>query len=112
MTVAEAIRQIRREAGRLSTTAKVLEQVQRDLAAPSADAIREIAAGGHPLTAEARLVAVLQEARRGLDNLESDLRYATSKRMLRRLDEDRKTGTRPTEAELRLISEALEALHV
>lgn len=74
MTIEEAVRQIRREAGRLGSAVKVLEQIQRAIEAPAEEEVRQMEAGARPLSAEAHLMGVLLEALRGLENVESDLR--------------------------------------
>jgi hypothetical protein len=94
MTEEEAIRQVRRAAGRLGRIEKGLEQLQWILALFLADALPEIAAGRLPLTAEARLVVALQNALCSLDGAESELRYAASRRRRRRLEGERKTDRR------------------
>ena len=108
MTVDEAIRQIRREAGRLGRTARVLEQIQRAIEPPSAAEVGQMAAGRRPLTAEAHLLGVLQDALRAVENLESDLRYAARKKTLQGLEEEWRKHGRPSEAEMRSIQAALE----
>jgi hypothetical protein len=110
MTVEEAVRQIRRGAGRLRETQKILEQVQRAIAAPSAQEVREMADGTHPLSAEAHLLGVIQDALRALENVETDLRFAAAKRTRQRLEREWKRGKLPHGLEIRSIEAALAAL--
>ena len=94
MTEEEAIRQVRRAAGRLGRIEKGLEQLQEILAMSLADALCELTAGRLPLPKTARLVVALQNALCRLDGAESDLRYAASRRRLRRLEKALKTERR------------------
>jgi hypothetical protein len=112
MTVEEAVPQIRRVARRLGRTAKALEQIQSDLVSASLDSLREIAAGGRPITVEAYLVAVLQVTIVKLDILEWDLRHAVRKQTLQWVEKNRKAGTMATAAEREDISAALKARRV
>jgi hypothetical protein len=110
VTVDEAVRRIRRGAGQLRETQKIFEQVQRAIAAPSAEEVREMADGTRPLSFEAHLLGTLQDALRALENVETDLRFAASKRTGQRLEAEWKRGKRPHEQEIRSIQAALAAL--
>jgi hypothetical protein len=92
VTVEEAVRQIRRGARRLRETQQLLEGVQRAIAAPSAQEVREMAAGSRALSAEAHLIGALQDALRELENVETDLRCAAEKRTKLRLEKAWKRG--------------------
>jgi hypothetical protein len=109
MTVEEAIRRIRREAGRLADVRTVLEQVQAALAAPLPEEVEEMAAGNRPVSAEAHLLGALQAAIVDVENVEEDLRFAVSRDALRRLEEDWKRGRRPDSRDLRRLRSALDA---
>jgi len=109
MTGEEAVRQVRREAGRLRAVRTVLEQVQADLPAPSPEELAEMANGERPVSAEAHLLGILQAAIRELENAEDDLRYAVSTRALSRLQKDWQRGDLPDELDLRRMRAALSA---
>ena len=106
LTVEEAIRLIRREAGRLSRTQSALEQIQRAIEAPSADELRRMEEGTRLLSIEAHVIARLQWAILEVERVEKDLRYSLWKSTLLALAEP---GTRATEEDLSLIRAALEA---
>jgi hypothetical protein len=110
LTVDEVVRKIRRGAGQLRETQQILEQVQRAIAAPSAEEVREMADGARPLSFEAHLLGVLQDAIRALENVETDLRFAAAKKTRQRLEREWKRGKRPHELEIRSIEAALAAL--
>jgi len=109
MTVAEAVRQIRREAGAVGKARQALERVQAAIAAPLPEEVAAMAEGSRPVSAEAHLIGILQAAIVELENVEEDLRYLVGKDALRRLEEDWKRGSRPNRREIRCLQAALEA---
>src|SRR6185295_7308005 len=88
MTVKEAVRQARREAGRLREARTVLERVQAAVTAPSPEELAEMERGERPVSAEAHLLGVLEEAIGGLENVENDLRFTLSAKALWDLEKD------------------------
>jgi hypothetical protein len=108
-TVKEAIREVRREAGRLRAVRRVLEQMQAAVAAPSPEELAEMAKGVRPLSAEAHLLGVLEEAIAGLENVENGLRLNLDAKALWQLEKDWQRGNLPAERDLRLIQAALSA---
>jgi len=109
MTVDEAVRQIRRENGRLKEVRSALERVQAAVAAPLPDEVQQMAEGARPVSAEAHLLGVLQAALVDLEDVGEDLRYAVSKDALLGLEEAWKKGRRPDAIALRRMRAALEA---
>jgi hypothetical protein len=110
VTVEEVIRRVRRGAGQLRETQKIFEQVQRAIAVPSAEEVLEMAEGTRPLSFEAHLLGVLQDAIRALENVDTDLQFAAKKRTGQRLEAEWKRGKLPHEQEIRSIQAALAAL--
>ena len=107
LTVEEAIRQVRREAGRLRAVRTVLEQVQAAIPAPSPEELVKMTRGELPLSAEAHLLGVLFATTSALENVENDLRYDVSAKALSRLEKDWQRGDLPNELDLRRIRSAL-----
>jgi hypothetical protein len=109
MTVEEAVRQVRREAGRLRAVWTALERAQADLPAPSMEELAEMEKGVRAVSPEAHLLGVLQAATSQLESVEDDLRYAVSTKGLSRLEKDWQRGDLPDELDLRRIRAAVSA---
>jgi len=109
LTVEEAVRKIRSQAGEVGKARQALELVQAAITAPLPEEVAAIAEGDRPVSAEAHLIGILQAAIVELENVEEDLRYAVLKDTLRRLEEDWKRGSRPSRLEIRCLQAALEA---
>jgi hypothetical protein len=107
--VKEAIRQVRREAGRLRAVRKALRQVQAAVEAPAPEELVEMTKGARPLSAEAHLLGVLEEAIEGLEDLEGGLRLNLDAKTLWQLTKDWQRGSLPAQFDLRLIQRALSA---
>ena len=92
MTVKEAVRQTRREAGRLKAVRMALKEMQAALPAPSPEELAEMERGERPVGAEAYLLGVLQAASSDWEIVERGLRYAGAAKTLSRLERDRQRG--------------------
>lgn len=108
MTIEEAVRHIRREAGKLRRIRKALEKGQRAIKPPSEDEVLQMQAGSCPLSVEAHLIGALQKALIHLNDCESELRFAALRSTLAGLEEDWKRGRVPKEFELRPIRAGLQ----
>ena len=109
MTVNEAVRQIRREAGRLARRLQVLERIQGEIEAPPPDEVAGVVQGDRPVGAGLHLIGVLQAALVGLEQVVLDLRDGVRKDELLGLERDWQPGGRPEDAELRRILAGLDA---
>ncbi len=110
MTVKEAVRRARREAGRLRDARTVLERLRAALPAPSPEELAQVERGECPPSAEAYLLGVLQAAISELEDVEEDLRYAVAAKTLSRLERDWRRGALTNE--LPWIRSALSARNV
>jgi hypothetical protein len=106
MTVEEAVRQARREARQMRVTRMILEQMQAAIPAPSPEELAEMERGVRPVSAEAHLLGVLEEAIGGLENVENGLRFTLSAKALWDLEKDWQRGNLPNQRDLKLIRSA------
>ncbi|HEV8577893.1 MAG TPA: hypothetical protein VGX68_02325 [Thermoanaerobaculia bacterium] len=109
MTVNEAVRQIRREAGRLARKLKDLEQIQDEIDAPPPDEVARTVQGQQPIGAGLHLIGLLQAALVGLEGVILDLRDGVRKDELLGLERDWQPGIRPEKAKLDRILAGLDA---
>ena len=108
ITVQEALRQVRHEVRLLNATRTILEEVRAALAAPSPEDLAQMERGDRPVSAEAHLLGVLQEAIGELEEVEENLRFGVRAKTLSRLEGDWRRGKLPQECDLQWIRAALE----
>lgn len=109
VSIEEAVREIRLQAGRLAKVRRALNQILRSCALPSAAEIREIGARNRPVGQEVRFIAALCRAVAELEDCETDLWLATERKILDRLEKDWQQGWRPHGLKLRRIERAVAA---